>query len=131
MQSKLPHAQHVNEVLLGDIIFLVHIALQRSEDVSFLHDIVSASTFYVEKGLVGDAVFVSGCATAPWGYSEIFEFFSKYDDGLFAEKRVLRGGRTKVRGGSIQQMLLGGKQAGRVCGSIKCVRRIPKEIQDV
>lgn len=130
-QSKSPHAQHINEVLLGDIVLLVNVALQRSEDVSFLHDILSASTFYVEKGWVGDALFVGGCVAALWGYSEIFEFLSKYDDGLFGQKWVLSGGGTKVRGGPIQQMLLGSKQAGRARGAIKRVRRIPEEIQDV
>lgn len=130
-QSKSPHAQHINEVLLGDIVLLVNVALQRSEDVSFLHDILSASTFYVEKGWVGDALFVGGRIAALWGYSEIFEFLSKYDDGLFGQKWVLSGGGTKVRGGPIQQMLLGSKQAGRARGAIKRVRRIPEEIQDV
>ena len=118
-------------MLLSDVVLLVNVALKSSEYVSFLHDILPASTLYVEKGWVGDALFIGGCAAALWGYSEIFEFLSKYDDGLFAQKRVLRGGRTKVGGGPIQQMLLGGKQAGRACGAIKCVRRIPEEVQDV
>lgn len=96
-------------MLFGDIVFLVNVALQRSEDIPLLHDVLSASAFHVEKRLVGIAMFVGGGVTAPWGYSEIFEFFSKYNDGLFAEKWILRGGRTKIRGGPVQQMLLGGK----------------------
>lgn len=118
-------------MLLGDIVLLVDVALQRSEDISFLHDILSASSLYVEKGWVGNALFVGGCVAAPWGYSEIFEFLSKYDNGLFAQEWILRGGRTKVRGGPIQQMLLRGKQARRACSAIKRVRRIPEEIQDI
>lgn len=85
-------------MLLSDVVLLVNIALQCSENVSFFHNVVSASTFNVQEGCVGDTVFVGGCVTVPWGYSEIFEFLSKYDDGLFTEKRILRGGRTKVRG---------------------------------
>lgn len=118
-------------MLLGDIVLLVDVALQRSEDISFLHDILSAPSLYVEKGWVGDALFVGGCGAAPWGYSEIFEFLTKYDNGLFAQEWILRGGRTKVRGGPIQQMLLRGKQAGGACSAIKRVRRISEEIQDI
>jgi hypothetical protein len=28
-----PHAEHVNEVLLGHVVFFVHISLERGEDV--------------------------------------------------------------------------------------------------
>lgn len=123
-----PHAQHINEVLFGNVVLLVDVALQRSEDVSFLHDVLTASTFHVEEGLVGIALFIGSCVAVLWGDGEIFQFFSKYDNGLFAQEWVLRGGRTEVGGGSIQQVLLGGKQAGRACGTIKRVRRIPEEI---
>jgi len=55
------HAQHINEVLFGNVVLLVDVALQRSEDVSFLHDVLTASTFHVEEGLVGIALFASLC----------------------------------------------------------------------
>lgn len=71
-------------MLLSDVVFLVNVALQGGEDISFLHDILPASTLYVEKGYVGDTLFVGGCIAVIWGYSEIFEFFSKHDDGLLA-----------------------------------------------
>lgn len=109
---QLPHAQHVNEVLLRNVVLLVNIPLKRSKYISLLHDVLPASTLYLEEGGVGDALFVGGCAIILWRYSEIFEFFSKHDDGLFAQKWVLRGGRAKVGGGPVQQMLLGGEQAG-------------------
>ena len=126
-----PHTQHIDEVLLSDIVLLVDIALQRGENVSFLHDILSTSTFDVEEGCVGNAVFVGGCVTALWRYSKILEFLSEHDDGLFAEKGILGGRGTKVRGRPIKEVLLSSKQTGGACGAIKRVRRISEEIEDI
>lgn len=118
-------------MLFSDVVFLVNVALQRGEDISLLHDILSASTFDVEKGLVGVSVFVGSGSGVNWGYGKVFELLSEDDDGLLAEQWVLRSGRTKVRGGPIQQMLLSSKQARGACGSVKRVRRSPKEFEDV
>lgn len=118
-------------MLFSDVVFLVNVALQRGEDISLLHDILSASTFDVEKGLVGVSVFVGSGGGVLWGYGKVFELLPEDDDGLLAEQRVLRGGGTKVRGGPVQQMLLSSKQAGGTCGPIERVRRSPEEFEDV
>ena len=43
-----PHAQHVNQVLLCEVVLLVHVALQRSEDVAFVEKVLAAVPLQVK-----------------------------------------------------------------------------------
>ena len=59
MTSKYtPHAQHVNKMLLGDIIFLVHVPLKRGEDILFIHKVIPRPAFNVRQRLVWQPILV-------------------------------------------------------------------------
>jgi len=40
-----PHAEHINQVLLGNIVFFVHISLQSREYVALFNEVVTRPAF--------------------------------------------------------------------------------------
>jgi hypothetical protein len=78
-----PHAEHINEMLLSNVILLVNVALQSSEDVAFLHEVFPAFPFDLEQAFVGDPIGVCRDFSVFRRYRKVFQLFPKNDDGLF------------------------------------------------
>ena len=91
-----PHTQHVNKMLLGNIVFLVHVPLQRGEDILFIHEVIARSPFNVRQWLVRQPILVSRSVCFFGWDGKVLELLSKYNNGLLREKRVLRSCRPEI-----------------------------------
>lgn len=79
----LPHAQHINQMLLRNIILFMDIALQGSEDIPLLDNALTTSPFDFEKCWVRNAVLIGQCLTVLWRNGEVLKFLPENYDGLF------------------------------------------------
>lgn len=94
----MPHAKHINQMLLGDVIFLVNVSLQSGENVPLLDDILSTTTFYLKESLIGNTIGICQGFPVFGRNSKVFKFLSEDYDRLLAEEWILRGRRaSKVR----------------------------------
>lgn len=78
-----PHAEHVNQVLFGDVVFPVHVPLQCSKDTLFLHQILAAFSFDTQEGIVGDTVCVGGSVSIFRRNRKVLELFAEDYNSLF------------------------------------------------
>lgn len=117
-------------MLLSDIVFLVNIPLQCSEDVPLLDQVVSTFALDVKELVVRLAVRICACATGIVGrYGEIFQFFTEDDDGLLGVQGILR--RERVAGCSFEQDLLRLEEAWRGSATIEVFCGTFEECEDV
>lgn len=85
-----PHAEHIDEMLLGQIILLVHIPLQRREDGLSLGQRFAALPLHLAELLVGHSRgHLRARQRSGDGDGKVLEFLAEDDDGLFGEEGVL------------------------------------------
>jgi hypothetical protein len=109
-------------MLLSNVIFLIDVTLESSENISLLHEVFTALALDLEQGLVCNSVFVRRRLAVFGWYREIFEFFSEDNDGLLRKKGILRGLRSKIgRRCTIEKMLLSGKEPGSGVRAVECI----------
>ena len=107
-----PHAEHVDQVLLGDVVVAADVSLQRRKDAPVLEQGVAAVNLELRQRRVRLAQLVSGGVSRVVGRRrcgprcgcgcdslfprrrdcKVLEFLSQYDDGLLEEERVLHVG---------------------------------------
>lgn len=95
-QQGAPHAQHVNQVLLRDVVFLIDIALQRRKDVALVQQKLAAFPLQVKKRVVCNTVAIRCCRSLLGWNGEILEFLAEYNNGLLCQQGILGLRRTKV-----------------------------------
>ena len=61
-------------MLLRNIILLMEIVLQGSEDIPCLDNVLTTLPFDVEKCWVSNAVLIGQCSTVLWGNDEVLKF---------------------------------------------------------
>lgn len=102
-----PHAQHVDEMLLGDVVLAVDVPLQRGEDALPPQERIPTVHLELEQRLIGLAVLIRSSNLSALLIAEdrqsilhrslgwngkVLELLSKDDDGLLQEERVLHVG---------------------------------------
>lgn len=130
----VPHAKHVDQVLLREVILLVDVALKRGEDVSFVKEVLAAIPLEVEQRIVRDASRVRCFLPILRRNREVFKLLAEDDDCLLREEWVLGRRWTKVRCGrtTFQELLLRRQEAaGVVGGTIELVTSMLEEVQDI
>ena len=97
MNEIKPHAKHIYQMLLSNIVFLVHISLQSCEYVAFFNQIVTRPAFDVQHLVIGDAMLIC-CSTTTLGWNrKVFKLLPKNDYCLLGKQWVLGRGGTKLR----------------------------------
>lgn len=120
-------------MLLRDVVLLVHIPLQRREDVALLHEVLTALALDGEQALVRDAVRVGrGVGPRLGRDGEVLQLLAQHDDSLLGQERVLRGcgveavggavGRAGRGGRSVEEVLLEGEQTRGGRGAVERLR---------
>lgn len=99
MSMSPPHAQHINEMLFGDVILLVDVPLQCGENVPLVQQIVSALPFQIQQSIIGNPVGIRRSVSVLWRYGKVLKLFAKNYDRLLRQQRVLGRRGTEVRGG--------------------------------
>ena len=121
-------------MLLREVVLLVHVPLQRGEDVALVEEVLAAAALELEQRVVGDAPHVRRLLPALGRDREVLELLAEHDDRLLRQQRVLRRGGAKVerRRAALEQLLLRGEEAARVCGRpVELVARMLEEAQNV
>ena len=129
-----PHAEHVDQVLLGEVVLLVDVALEGGEDVALVEEVLATVALEVEQRLVGDAARVGALGAVLGRDGEVLELLAEDDDRLLRQERVLRRRRAKVGRGraTLEELLLCGKQPAGVGGcSVELVSSMLEEVEDV
>lgn len=107
--NNVPHAEHVDQVLLGNVVVAADVSLQRRKDAPVLEQGVAAVNLELRQGRVRLAQLVSGgvsrvvawrgprCGCGCRLFSrrrdgKVLELLSQDDDGLLEEERVLHVG---------------------------------------
>ena len=78
-------------MLFGHVVLLVHVSLQRCEDIPLLKKPLAALALKVVQLVVWGAVLVSTSGGTLRGDSKIFQFLTKDNNSLFGEQRILLG----------------------------------------
>jgi hypothetical protein len=98
-------------MLLGHIVLLVHIPLERSENITPLEEVAATLALEVDEGVVRDAGGVGASVGALGRNREVLEFLTENNDGLLGEERVLRWRRVALtelrRRRAVDEVLLG------------------------
>lgn len=70
-------------MLLRHIILLIHIPLQRSENIPLAHQILPALPLHVQKMFICDPGCVCSNLAIFWGNGKVFQLLAENYDGLF------------------------------------------------
>lgn len=107
-----PHAQHIDEMLFGDIVLPVDVPLERRKDALPVEELPPALRLERHQGWVGVAVLVrcwaiwTLCSSLfRWDGKEL-ELFPQDNDGLLVEERVLVLDVHALRGGCLGDLAL-------------------------
>lgn len=77
-------------MLLREVILLVHVALQRGEDVPFVEKVITALPLKVEQRVVRDATRIRCLLALLWRDGEVLKLLAEDDDRLLGQERILR-----------------------------------------
>ena len=128
----VPHAKHVDQVLLREVILLVDVALKRGEDVSFVKEVFAAIPLEVEQRIVRDASRVRCFLPILRRNREVFKLLAEDDDRLLGQERVLRRRGPEIGSGraTLEELLLRRKEARSIARAVKLLARMLKERED-
>ena len=121
-------------MLLRDVVLLVHVPLERCEDIALVQQKVAAFALQLEQRFVRDTVGIGRRLTVLRRNREVFQLFSENDDRLFREQGVLRLGRTVVgrwRPAFRNEVRLVVEEARRARRPVEVLRGLSEEVQDV
>jgi hypothetical protein len=126
-----PHAKHVDEMLLGDVVLAVDVSLQGGEDASSAKESVSTVDFELQERGVRFSCLVRSRkfgvevrrVRTLWRDGKVLELFTEDDDGLLEEERVLHV-RLGDGGGE------GEIAAGTIGGTVERVASVGEEVED-
>lgn len=119
-------------MLLREVILLVHVALQRGEDVPFVEEVITALPLKVEQRVVRDATRIRCLLALLWRDGEVLELLAEDDDRLLGQEWILRRRGPKIgrRRTSIEELLLCRKETRRIARAIELFARMLEEGED-
>jgi hypothetical protein len=93
-----PHTEHIDEVLLSNVVFPIHIALERGEDTLPTEEMAPTLLFQGDQVLGRDTV---GIGVWDRGIRlgrdrKVLELLAQNDNGLFVKERVRSRRRRKL-----------------------------------
>ena len=121
-------------MLLREVVLLVHVPLQRREDIALVQEVLPAVALEVQQRVIRNPTDVRRLLPSLGRNREILELFTEHDNRLLGQERILGGGRPKVGGGraAFEELLLCGKQSARVRrGAVEVVARVLEEVEDI
>lgn len=129
-QASSPHTEHVDQVLLGHIVFLADVPLQRRKYRPPLCQRLSAVPLQLPQLVVGHArLDVRLGKVASFGDGKVLELFPEHNDGLFRDERIGRLVGIWVR--HDRKGLLGVETAWRSGRAVESSLGVGPEFQDV
>lgn len=130
-QEKSPHAQHVNQMLLCNIVLLIHIPLQCCEDILLLEQVPTTLALQLEQLVVREPRVVRARARAARRDSEVFQLLAEYDDSLLRKQGVRLGGGPEFGGaGLLEEVLLARKEARLRRAAVEIIGGTSEERKD-
>lgn len=84
-------------MLLRNVVLLVNVPLESSEDVTLLHEVLAAVPLDGKQTLVRKSVCVCHCISTLGRDGEVLELLAQHDDRLFGQQRILCGCGVEVR----------------------------------
>lgn len=94
IEKNQPHAKHINQMLLSNIVLLIHIPLQCCENIPLAHKIIPRPPLNLCQRLSREPILLNLCRAILRWNREILKFLSKNDNCLLGYQWVLRRGRT-------------------------------------
>ena len=97
-EGMIPHAEHIDEMLFGDIVLAIDVTLESGEDARSGEEGISAIDLELKESLIRQSSFIRGGFVVGGGGGtlrgdgEVLEFFAEDDDGLFVKEGVLEIG---------------------------------------
>lgn len=127
MNKDARHAKHVDQVLLGDVVLLVDVALERREDLSTAKQALAGDPLEPEQLAISVTLDVGPRLSVRGRDDKVLELLAENDDALFEQKRV---GWRVVPGARLDERVLGGEQAARVRRrAVEVIGRLLPEVE--
>lgn len=119
-------------MLLGEVVLLVHVALQRGEDVPLVEEVIAALPLEVEQRVVRDTARVGSLLAFLRRDGEILELLAEDDDRLLGQERVLRRRGPEIGSGraTLEELLLRREEARSIARAVKLLARMLEERED-
>lgn len=111
-------------MLLGNIVLLVDVPLQRREDATFLHQVGARVALDLHQCLA--CYPLRSLSVFGWD-REVLELLAENDDGLFCKQRILRRSGAQFGGRPVDQVLLRSKETRGSSRAVERVRSILEE----
>lgn len=128
-RDNTPHAQHINQMLLRQVILLAHIPLQRGKNRPLLLQCLARRAPQRPQLVIrrpGNTLDIRTRESTGLGHAEILELFAQDNDGLLHEQRVAlvvvpaeNAGSGQGGGGGRDEVRLGVEAAGGGGGAVE------------
>jgi hypothetical protein len=133
-----PLTKHIDQMLLRNVVLLVHIPLQRRKDLPPLQQPLPCHHLQLPQTLVRDPIHVRPRLASPRRDHKVLELLAEDDDALLVEERVRRRVVVEGRGGGGEGIGRGVVEGGLelveawlVGGTVEVESGFLEEVQDI